>query len=199
MNRRRFFNLALPVLLVVEVPPIARPGPQQVKVKVDIVRARPEDMDAFTKAHPASASALPAEIPNLLIWLSVAPASTIRTITVTTNDDVPTRVSVTEPQSAQIPRQVHRHSFQHVSTSVSVTPRVNADGTITLQLSLEDSQYSLSSDPEAPRHILTQSANTTHSADSGETFALGPSPAADGRELLFFVTPTLLPTKPSTA
>ena len=84
-------------------------------------------------------------------------------------------------------------TFHPLSTSVSVTSHVNADGALTLQLSLEDTQYSLSPDPEAPRRILTQSANTTHTADSGETFCLGPSPpATDGRELLFFVTPTVV-------
>ena len=113
----------------------------------------------------------------------------------TTNEDVPTHVSVTEPQSARNPAApvAAGITLQHFSTSIGVTPHVNADGTITLQLSLEDSQYSLSPDPEAPRHILTLSVNTTRTGDIGETLSLGTSqPAPDGRELLFFVTPTVV-------
>ena len=200
MNRRHFFTLALPALLG---PTRARAldsagaVPRPVKVKVDIVRAKPEDVDAFTKAHPGFSLRLSRrEVPDLRIWLSVAPASSVRTITVTTNEDALAQVTVTEPMSGQNAAAAPAAgvTFQHLSTSVGVTPHINAGGTLTLTLSLEDTQYSLAPDPEAPRHILTQSASATHTGDSGETFCLGPSqPAADGREWLFFVTPSLLP------
>ena len=81
MNRRCFFAAALPVLLgakasaaMGQAKAAGPPAPRQIKVKVDIVRAKPEDVDAFTKAHLGFSLKLSRrEIPDLLIWAERRP------------------------------------------------------------------------------------------------------------------------------
>ncbi len=67
-----------------------------------------------------------------------------------------------------------------------MSPRINSDGTITLDIAPSVSVT-------GPGAVTTQTLQTLRTASSGETMVLGVFSCDPDTDLLLFVTPTLLP------
>lgn len=162
--------------------------PRQVQLKVRFVRARIADVEAFQHGQGRSVN----DASDLLADLILKGNTVVLSRTTNTVSNVPTTVLFQADVAA-------RGGVVPVRTDVTVSPRVNSDGTLTLLAVTAVTR--IVNDPETPgspspqQFLNTIRAPHARSLHSGETLVVGGLIHGRQTELLVFITPTLLPQK----
>ncbi|MDQ2800366.1 MAG: type II and III secretion system protein, partial [Armatimonadota bacterium] len=132
------------------------------------------------------------DTPKLLAALMQGNYKTITSPTITTSDGVQATINL-ETKVPYGPKQ----DFITVGQATTVTPRVNTDGTITVQFAAQDTEIAgPPHEADGPPPTTSQSFSTTRTAKSGETIILSglAQKAPRGEtERLILLTPKIIP------
>lgn len=206
-TRRLVLSLALallwPATAYAQMPPTPpQADPPQVQIKVAFVTVSAADLDksgvTFDRVPLAQPTANPAPegaflqyaTGNIVAQLFQTLASTrgkvVQAPLITTSSNVPATIRV----STQVPDG--KAGFRDIQTGLAITPRVNTDGSITLNVALQtfDTTGAPAAEPQA---------TTLRTVRSGDVMALDGLPLgsvkpSSGQRLLVFMTPIRLGT-----
>lgn len=173
------------------------PAPVQVKIEITEVRLPAGVPATFTQVKDPATGA-----PNDLLALQQAAAKTKVTLTLTPGPTLTTTDGVTGtlnnrtmlPYTGTDAAGKKQKFFQSLDNGLSARPHINADGTITVDLSVTDSQVSgPPTTPDGPSPTTTQSFSTFRTFANGQTKNISTLDITARSMRVVFATVTLVP------
>ena len=164
--------------------PVCPPSPVQVSVSWEIINVPTADWKRLSAKSGKPDAMPPAEA------IRQGHYTTLSRSTVTTTDGVEAIMS----QMAQVPfGPPEKHGFVSVGTETRVKPRVNADGSITLDFSLRDTEMAgPQASPSDPPPTSSASLQSIRTFRSGESAILGGLAVASSKNIqVVLLTPTI--------